>query len=192
MKQALEYRNQPVTKYTSKPTGTMLPEAWVAALFEKMRRRYGNLWTKNIGETPEDAAATMDEWREVLGGITGDQLKFALDTWDAEYPPSVMQFRTRCRSMERKPMHQIQPKIEHKPRTANRKASAAEAVAEMRASLLDSGADLNPEVSPTLDTSRDWYAAHGYTNIDGDYDAWLMSKPHQPGDKPKKHYRRET
>ena len=157
-------------------------------MFEKMRRRYGNLWTKNIGETPEDATATMDEWREVLGGVTGEQLKYALDTWDAEFPPSVMQFRTRCRSQERKPMHQIQPKLERPPRD---KASAAAAVAAMKAALQDNGADLEPEVSPPLDTSRDWYAGHGYTNLDGDYDAWLMAKPHNPGDEPVKHYRSE-
>ena len=122
----------------------------------------------------------------MLSVCSDDEITFAVNDWTSEFPPNVMQFLTRAKSQRRKAMHQIQPKLERPPK---HKEVAANAVKAMMDALQDNGADIDPApVEPTPDTSREYYAAHGYTNLDGDYDAWLMSKPHKK-DKPIKHYR---
>lgn len=179
---------QPVleTSY-ARNTKKLLPKKMVLQIFEKLRIRYRDQWSARLGDDPDDIQKQVVDWQEALGNCTSEQIAWAYESWDSEFPPSSLQFRTRCKAMERKPMHQIQPKLERPPRD---KDAASQAVADMRASLLDHGADLEPADRPQApDVSRDWYAAHGYTNLDGDYDDWLMSKPHND-DKPQ-HRRRQ-
>lgn len=38
----------------------------------------------------------MDEWRQGLAGMTGEQIKRGLETWDGEWPPSLPEFRNAC------------------------------------------------------------------------------------------------
>lgn len=38
----------------------------------------------------------MDEWRKVLGGMTGRQIEHGLECWKNEWPPSAPEFRDCC------------------------------------------------------------------------------------------------
>jgi hypothetical protein len=39
----------------------------------------------------------MDEWAIGLGGMSGEQIRTGLDTWDEPWPPSLSEFRAACR-----------------------------------------------------------------------------------------------
>ena len=88
--------DKPKPRSMAKSTETCLPASWVTAIFEKMRIRYRQLWTKSLGTDPMEIKVVMDEWRSVLGSITPDQLKHGLEAWDSGYPPNVMQFKAAC------------------------------------------------------------------------------------------------
>ncbi|MCP4342918.1 MAG: hypothetical protein GY799_29555 [Desulfobulbaceae bacterium] len=66
-----------------------------------------SLWTKNIGTEKTDIEAAIREWSEILGDVTGEEIKHGLDTWDSEYPPNVYQFRTTCMAMRRRGSHKL-------------------------------------------------------------------------------------
>lgn len=66
------------------------------AIFERMRLRYGDLWTSRIGTTRQEIEAMAAEWGRVLSHLRPEDIKRGLDSWDSEYPPNVMQFRRAC------------------------------------------------------------------------------------------------
>lgn len=76
-----------------------LPDKWIVAIFEKFRLRYGSAWTN---QTPEkDISAKAQEWSQILGNCTPDEIKYGLAAWDSEWPPNPYQFRTRCKAARR-------------------------------------------------------------------------------------------
>lgn len=85
-------------------TANSLPRAWVLAIFEKMRRRYLDLWTKKIGTSEAEIQAIADEWAEVLADLTPDDIRRGLDSWRSEYPPNACQFRNACQEPQRAPV----------------------------------------------------------------------------------------
>lgn len=42
----------------------------------------------------------MNEWSEGLTGITGDQIKFGLESWKNDWPPSMDEFRDCCTGLK--------------------------------------------------------------------------------------------
>lgn len=42
------------------------------------------------------AKVAMDEWRRGLAGVTGEQIRRGLATWDAAWPPTLPEFRKAC------------------------------------------------------------------------------------------------
>jgi len=94
-----------------------------------MRLRYGSLWTKSIGDDKADIEAVMKEWRDVLGNISGDEVKHGLDTWDSEFPPNVYQFRTACKAMRRQGAHKVYKTL---PKPEPDKESARESLNAMK------------------------------------------------------------
>ena len=70
-----------------------LSEVWVLAIFKKFQARYLHKWTSAIDGIEAEA---MSEWSRVLAGLTGDQIKHGLDTWDGEWYPTAGEFRQAC------------------------------------------------------------------------------------------------
>lgn len=82
----------------SAPTRTTpkaIPQTWIAALFAKLQVRYGHKWS-SFHPTDEMASLAMDEWRSGLAGLTGEQIKQGLETWEGEWPPSLPEFKQAC------------------------------------------------------------------------------------------------
>lgn len=74
-------------------TRDRLPINWVTALFAKFQVRYGHKWISQIDGVEELA---VNEWAERLGGLSGEQIKFGLDNWDGDWPPSADEFKKAC------------------------------------------------------------------------------------------------
>ena len=165
---------KPETTYTAKHTQTSpIPDAWIAAIFEKLRRRYLALWTKAIGETAEDAEAVMQEWAKMLSSCTGEQIKHGLEVWDSEFPPNVYQFRTACKSSKRSVAHTVHAAL---PRPERKKAAAATAVANMMAVIREATPETEAKQAQAKQgDDRDWFAARGWSADDKD-DERLMHK----------------
>ncbi len=70
-----------------------MPISWVSALFKKFQMRYGHRWVSAIEGIEEETAI---EWQEGLRGITGEQIKHGLNSWDGDWPPSREEFKKAC------------------------------------------------------------------------------------------------
>jgi len=66
---------------------------WVLAIFKKLQARYLHKWTSAIEGIEEEV---MSEWSQVLSGLTGEQVKRGLDSWDSEWPPTANEFKNVC------------------------------------------------------------------------------------------------
>ena len=75
-----------------------LPAKWVAAIFETMRVRYGDLWTVRMGLDPAEVKRHMEEWGKQLGQLTVAQVQHGM-TWEDQYPPNVMQFKAHAKML---------------------------------------------------------------------------------------------
>lgn len=111
---------------TTTASPTQIPRAWIAALFAKLAARYGHKWVTSF--PPELQKAMMAEWRDGLAGLTADQMRRGLDTWDCDWPPCLPEFRRAClgqhagdwqhRGPAYKPFPPALPKPRAKPETA--------------------------------------------------------------------------
>lgn len=72
---------------------TGIPRHWISALFKKWQARYGHKWVSAIDGIEELA---VDEWGQVLDGVTGEQIAHGLEIWDESWPPSAPEFKTAC------------------------------------------------------------------------------------------------
>lgn len=70
-----------------------MPKVWVAGLFKKFQARYGSKWISAIDGIEEVAVA---EWSEGLAGLSPEQIKRGLDSWQGVWPPSLPEFRAAC------------------------------------------------------------------------------------------------
>ena len=99
-------QNESVTGLTNsqeKPSQEVkLPDVWVLALFKKFQGRYLHKWTSAIEDIEREA---MQEWSEVLGGLSGEQIKRGLSSWGNDWPPTAHEFRKACEGVESKPYH---------------------------------------------------------------------------------------
>lgn len=72
---------------------TGLPKYWISALFKKFDARYPHKWASGI-EGNEKIA--VEEWSQVLAGLTGEDIKRGLENWKGDWPPSAEEFRKAC------------------------------------------------------------------------------------------------
>lgn len=89
--------------YTDKSTATsrpMMEQRWIAAIFEKLRRRYGTQWTTKVGIDRDEIKESMQTWAEILVDLKPEEIAHGFERLDdkaPEFPPSVMQFKQLCR-----------------------------------------------------------------------------------------------
>lgn len=76
-----------------------LPAAWIDALFARLTVRYGAAFMRQYEGIPLDAVKS--DWAAVLGGFDGEDIKHALGSLPADWPPTVMQFRALCNNRPR-------------------------------------------------------------------------------------------
>lgn len=63
------------------------------AIFEKFQARYTHKWTAAIEGIEEIA---INEWSEQLSGLSGEDIKYGLDNWKEDWPPSAPEFKKAC------------------------------------------------------------------------------------------------
>lgn len=71
-----------------------LPQSWADALIARLAVRYGAAFMRQYGDA--DAATVKADWAEVLGGVRGDAIAYALQYLPADRPPTALQFRDLC------------------------------------------------------------------------------------------------
>jgi hypothetical protein len=123
----------------------------------------------------EDAEESMKEWGKELANCSGDEIKYGLETWDAEFPPNVYQFRTRCKAGTRTGSHKLYEKPA--PVVVNREAAAVatEAMRDMVTARDTRIAKRAKELAHGAD--REWFAARGWKVLDNPDDYMLINKP---------------
>jgi hypothetical protein len=115
----------------------MLNQKWIAAIFEKLARRYAYKWHSMVGETERDIRSSMREWGEVLNGLTADEVQAGFIRLDEEAPamaPTALEFKALCRSKvpEKHVMHRPYRAL---PRPKADKDLALEHVQRMKEAL---------------------------------------------------------
>lgn len=87
--------------------------AWIAQIFKKFQVRYGHKWSSFIDGIEELA---VQEWSEQLSGLTGDEIKYGLDTWKEDWPPSSVEFVKCCKQQSGAWQHNTAAYKEYVPR----------------------------------------------------------------------------
>lgn len=82
---------------------TSLPPAWVDKIFQKLTGRFGNQFVDKFSRVDakgNDAGLinAKEAWGEMLGGLSGDDLKRGLMA-EYKFPPSCDEFKIACRSI---------------------------------------------------------------------------------------------
>jgi hypothetical protein len=72
-----------------------MPAAWVDHLFAKLTIRYGDAFMRQWRDA--NPALVKSDWAEVLDGISGPTLQYAIANL-TNTPPNAMQFRDLCRT----------------------------------------------------------------------------------------------
>lgn len=72
-----------------------LPRSWVDALFARLALRYGEAFRRQWPDV--DEAAVKADWADVLDGVSGASIGYALRYLPVDKPPNAMQFRDQCR-----------------------------------------------------------------------------------------------
>lgn len=81
---------------TSQASRSVLPDAWVRRIFERMEDRYGDLWAQRFGGIPVERMART--WAEDLGDLSGDEVARGVSACrDIKFPPTLPEFRALCR-----------------------------------------------------------------------------------------------
>lgn len=108
---------------------TVLPNAWIERIWERMTAMYGHRWVSAHGERDDGT------WSAGLGDVTGDEIAHGLSAClsrEDPWPPSLPEFRAMCKPPVIRPEHRIvQPQLPP-PRNPEK---ASEAVARMREAL---------------------------------------------------------
>lgn len=73
-----------------------LQSSWVDALFARLALRYGAAFLRQWPDV--DVAVLKTDWAEVLDGVSGHAIAYALEYLPSSHPPNAMQFRDLCRA----------------------------------------------------------------------------------------------
>lgn len=106
-----------------------MPSAWVEHLFAKLTVRYGAAFTRAYADL--DPIIVKADWAEVLDGVSGSSMSYALRYLPAERPPNAMQFRDICR---RAPATEVQQQIAGPQERAD-PGRVAQLMSELRSKL---------------------------------------------------------
>lgn len=106
------------------------------------------------------------EWQEVLANCTADEITHGLETWDSEFPPNVMQFRTRCKTNDTwqhksaayKPFPKALPKPKSKESVVNK------AFAKMRQVIKQIPEREKKEIEPIAADEESFFGDRPYKN----------------------------
>lgn len=72
--------------------------SWVIKLFSKFQVIYSHKWLSAI-DTDDLLQLAMQEWRERLNGLSGEEIAHGLKNLPAGWPPTPMEFRELCQSV---------------------------------------------------------------------------------------------
>lgn len=72
-----------------------LQSSWVDALFARLALRYGAAFLRQWPDV--DIAVLKTDWADVLDGVSGHAIAYALEYLPSAHPPNAMQFRDLCR-----------------------------------------------------------------------------------------------
>lgn len=67
----------------------------ISGLFAKMQVRYGHKWTSQHTDRDLQRLA-LTEWADGLSGLTVEQIKTGLESWQGDWPPSLPEFYKSC------------------------------------------------------------------------------------------------
>lgn len=76
-----------------------LQSSWVDSLFARLSARYGVAFTRQYEGI--DPAVIKADWAEVLDGVGGESIAYAIRNLPVDRPPNAMQFRELCRNAPR-------------------------------------------------------------------------------------------
>lgn len=81
-------------KPKSEPPPPTMPQAWVDALMAKLGCIWGAKWQSHV-DACGGLAAVAEEWRQGIEGMSGEQIKRALEycRLNSAWPPSIAEFR---------------------------------------------------------------------------------------------------
>lgn len=102
-----------------------LPSSWVDHLFARLTVRYGASFLRQWPDT--DLAVVKADWADVLDGVRGEAISYALRYLPTDRPVNAMQFREVCR---RAPPPEL-PRIEASPEPKADPKRVAELVAKV-------------------------------------------------------------
>ena len=88
---------------TSRANPSALPEQWIDRLFARFATMYGKHWLELWAGVPMEAVKAT--WAEDLGGISGEQIRRALDhrKTHSTFPPTCPEFVALCRQFRDTP-----------------------------------------------------------------------------------------
>lgn len=99
-----------------------IPLRWVEHLFARLAVRYGGAFMRQYGDA--DPVLVQADWADVLDGLSGDDIGYALRYLPAERPPNAMQFR----EIARRAPNMLPPALPEPPADPSRVAAAMAAV----------------------------------------------------------------
>jgi len=99
-----------------------LPASWADALFAKLTLRYGAAFMRQYADL--NIEFVKDDWAQVLDGVSGDSIKYALENLPSDRPLNALQFRDLTR---RSPLPEL-PKLPLPPADPARVAAAVEKI----------------------------------------------------------------
>lgn len=102
-----------------------LPSSWVDHLFARLTVRYGAAFLRQWPDT--DLSVVKADWADVLDGVRGEAISYALRYLPSDKPVNAMQFREVCR---RAPPVEL-PRIEAGPEVKADPKRVAELVAKV-------------------------------------------------------------
>lgn len=74
-----------------------LQNSWIDALFARLSVRYGAAFLRQWPDA--DPEIVKADWAQVLGGFSGEAIRYALEHLPADKPPTAGQFRLLCNAV---------------------------------------------------------------------------------------------
>jgi hypothetical protein len=109
-----------------------LPASWVDQLFARLATRYGAAFLRQWPDA--DPAVIKADWSEVLSGVTGPQIAWALDCLPSDRVPNAMHFRDLCRGAPAAPQPRL-PEPKADPARVARELAKLREAANLRRGL---------------------------------------------------------
>jgi len=155
MKQISNYTTPTPPSNITKTSRPFMPSQWVVGIHNKMQARYGHKWTSQH-PTPDLIRISLEQWGEVLGNLTLDEVAHGLEAWRGAWPPSAPEFREICRPKSTA----AHKRYKNLPRPSQTPETVYRAIEEMRRKVKQKESR-NPD-NPRSDDC-DWFSSHGWS-----------------------------